>query len=591
MGNNLFLKLSMFKAIHAFFKSHYHHHYHAVYRHPKKLFIFDLFLLAAALIMLGSSLFFFFWKPGITDQIDIQISLGDTRIQSGENVRVTVTYTNRSKLRLDNATLALRLPDGFVVDRQKISEKTFSNNSIFTLGQIEPGAKGRAEVSGQLWATPKEETHLYATLAYTTSNNNQEAKLSSYLITLPTSILKGELNLSATSTFPGQSVNFMYVLENRGKIDLNEIQLSPNWRDPVIPAEKLKNITLKAGEKTTLQGAIKAPAAGGATQLQLSAAIVANNIVVSQGGGAASLTVLKPDFSITLKPLSTSRFIEPGTTLPVEISWKNNSSFSLTNLRIRVTATEGALNLAKTAGENRLRFEGNSLLIDKTHRTALSNGNPGGTDTFTLNLVLANSFRNIPENSSVLKLTPAILAESPGVKGQIFTSTGNAISLPVATEVTWRTRVRYFTPEGDQLGRGPLPPEVGAPTKYWIFAEAFNTINPVENPRLTITLAPGVTFTGKQSITIGNPATYNAVTNQITWQHNTLPAHSTTGIYFEVSVTPTPNQIGKTLTLVTDSTFSATDQAVEKTFNLSGGRLSNVLENNDRGFRAGAIVQ
>jgi hypothetical protein len=188
----------MFKHIYTFFHRHYHHHYHGVYKNPKKLFIFDLFLLFIAIAMLGSSLFFFFWKPGTTDLIDLKISLGDTRIKSGEAVHLTVNYTNRSKFSLNHPTLSVHLPDGFIVDRNKTPENVFSNNSIINLGTVEPGAKGQAEIYGTLWAEPRSDERIVATLSYQADGQSTtEQKFASFFATLPESILGKYFLISA----------------------------------------------------------------------------------------------------------------------------------------------------------------------------------------------------------------------------------------------------------------------------------------------------------------------------------------------------------------------------------------------------------
>jgi hypothetical protein len=169
-----------------------------------------------------------------------------------------------------------------------------------------------------------------------------------------------------------------------------------------------------------------------------------------------------------------------------------------------------------------------------------------------------------------------------------FNQEGTSISFALPTDLTLQTQVRYFTAEGDQLGRGPLPPEVGTATKYWVFVELFNTINPVDNARLTITLSPGVTYGGKQSVTLGPPLTSSG--NSLTWQFPEIPASTKTGWYFEVTVTPTESSVGKNLSLIQNISLSTTDAVVNKEFTLSSGALNNVLKTNDRGARSGSRV-
>ena len=72
---------------------------------------------------------------------------------------------------------------------------------------------------------------------------------------------------------------------------------------------------------------------------------------------------------------------------------------------------------------------------------------------------------------------PKAKEETAIVDAQGKTFTGDAAELPVATEVAMQNSIRYYTEEGDQLGRGPLPPQVGETTKYWVFVQITNTTN------------------------------------------------------------------------------------------------------------------
>ena len=67
-----------------------------------------------------------------------------------------------------------------------------------------------------------------------------------------------------------------------------------------------------------------------------------------------------------------------------------------------------------------------------------------------------------------------------------------------------------------------------------------------------------------------------------------MPANSQTGLYFEVAVNPSPEQVGEILPLTRTLTFTATDAVVGKEFNLTRAGLTNVLPRGDRGASAGA---
>lgn len=578
------------KSLYNFFHRHYHTRYHGIYRHAKQLFIFDLALLGVAILMLGAGLFFFFWKPGITDLIDVTITLGEQRVRSGETVKATITYTNRSKVKINDTVLALRLPGGFMVDRDKTPETLFSKNNTFTLEPLPPGASGQVELHGVVWAEPGSQDRILASLSYVPENKEErEQKLSTYLVNLPESVLASKLTI-ATSTLPNRPLAFTYTLRNNAENELGPITITSNLPLQGVATKDLKNITLKGGEEKVITGEVRLPARPRDQKVQISSSITVGNYAFKQTVEDKAVAIVTPQMYSKARLLKTVSYIEPGQELPVEITWRNSGEFSLRNPRIRVSFTPGTVDVRRTARENHFKSDGNSLIIDSNARTSLADGSPGNSDAFTFTLYLLSSFTPGTAAGAAFEIRPTVEAEIEAVSGQTFTQEGEKADAPLATDLSLRTEVRYFTPEGDQLGRGPLPPTVGETTKYWVFVQAFNTTNPVRDASFRTTLMPGIDFTGKQSVTIGPQLSYDGGSKTVSWSYRELPANSQTGLYFEVAVTPNPEQVGKTLQLTRNLNFFATDSVVGKEFSLSRAGLSNVLPGNDRGAASGAAV-
>ena len=581
----------MHKKIYRFFHGYYHKHYHGIYRHAKKLFAIDLFLLALALVMFASSLVFFFWKPGLTDLVDLSISLGGERLKSGSPVHLTVDYGNRSKYKLQKVTLALRLPNGFIVDREKTPESVFSASSIFNLPDLTPGAKGQVGLYGWFWGTAGNEERIVADLSYTPESfNSSEQKLSSFLANLAGSMLRGGLTL-ASSSFPNLPLPLSYTLTNDSDRRVENISLLTNWAGKINIDEKLlHNFSLEPHETRTITGTATTPAKTGKYSLKITPQIVVNNQPLGQLSAEKNVDIFFPNLASDARLLQDIPYAQPGQTIQLELSWANTSQMVVKNLRLKVAFTAGVVDLKATAREGNFKAENGQLIIDSFARTALSSGNPGGNDKFTITLKLLPGFSLEPVENAYLEIKPIMEAEMPEVPGQKFGQEGNPIKIPLATEVSFKAEARYYTDEGDQLGRGPLPPAVGETTKYWIMVRVDNTSNAINTASFSTELPAGVEFTGKQSVSIGPELKYNAVNHTVTWSYNLIPANSQTGLYFEVAVTPTADQAGKNLQLTKAFSFSATDDFINKEFDLAQNGLTNVLPASDLGRDKGAAV-
>ncbi len=574
-------------------KNHYHTKYHGQYQHAKKLFVFDLALLFTAIVMLAGSVFLFFWKPSLVDLIDLSISLGGERIKSGEQVRLTVNFTNKSKQKLTEVSLGVKLPEGFIIDRNKTPSETFSDHSIFTsIKEISAGASGQVEVYGQLWLEPKKEERIIANLSYRPDNkNSREQKLSSLHANLSESVLTSEL-VFPSSTFANSPIKFTYTLKNTSNQKIENINLINNWNKNIIKDKDSIKISLPASGSKEIAGEITTPNKSGDYTFTITPQILANNHTISQSSASQNFKVLTPQIEAGARLVSPVAYGEPGQMIPIEINWENKSSFKLENISLHLTANlAGVVDWRKTATENNAKFETNGIFFDHNSRTSLSSGAPNNPDTFKVNLYLLKTFSLSGVEKARLEIYPIVKAGSGEISAQQFSQKGSSAGFPLATEVKFsNVEARYYTDEGDQLGRGPLPPKVDKTTKYWVFVKILNTSNIINDAVFRTSLPEGVEFTGKQSTTIGPQLKYNPTDHSISWSYYTLPANSKTGLYFEVSVTPNSSQVGQNIRLTNSLSFSATDEFIGKKFNLIQSPVTNLLNPNDDGYGMGAKV-
>ncbi len=570
------------------FHRHYHTRYHGIYRHARKLFVFDLILLTAALFMLGAGLFFLLWKPSLTDLIDLKLTLGIERIKSGELMAMGITYQNRTKFNLRNSVLSVQLPNGFEVDRTKTPEAEFSNQSTFDIGVIKPGAKGEKTIWGYFWTEIGAEEKITSLLTYLPDERtSREQKMSALLVTLPESILKTEVTAPANA-LPGQEVPVSIAVTNQSDRTISLVDIAVRDQNPKSYfkiKEPMEGLSFAPGETKTFSGNFILPTQSGKFNLTVETSITVKsvyNFVQTRTVAPIEIASL-PNFNLKAS-WKTPDYLEGGSEIPVVISWKNSGQKELKNSRLRLEfKPTGVVDLKTVARDNNLIIDGNDLVADKTNRTALSNIKPGSEDAISLKITLLSKFNAGDVENAQLEVKPVLEGELPEVTGQKASIEGTVANAPLATELTWSAQTRYFTPDGDQLGRGPLPPVVGEPTKYWIFARITNTTNAARDAVFTAMVAPGVQFTGKQSVTIGEPVKFDDKTRTVSWNQHSLPANSVTGLYFELSISPTPQQIGQSINLIKSPRFTAADDWTGKTFSLDASDLTNILPPDDQG--------
>lgn len=144
------------------------------------------------------------------------------------------------------------------------------------------------------------------------------------------------------------------------------------------------------------------------------------------------------------------------------------------------------------------------------------------------------------------------------ISGQTLKHDFDLPALKVKAELKVTDAAYYTSPQGDQLGIGPLPPFVGIPTNYWIFLEAQSRAD-WKNLIVSAKLPKGVELTDSRSLLAGE-FNYNPETRQLIWKVPEMVGRAESyHLGFEVQLIPTPPQVGQVLPLLNNPQYYATD--------------------------------
>jgi len=105
---------------------------------------------------------------------------------------------------------------------------------------------------------------------------------------------------------------------------------------------------------------------------------------------------------------------------------------------------------------------------------------------------------------------------------------------------------------------------VNKETKYWALLKIANTTSKVTDLILTGKLPEHVAWTGKSSVSHGSGIVFNEKTKTISWSLNSIAPQQTVGIYFELALTPTVEQIGTAPIILENITLNATDDFIKE---------------------------
>lgn len=132
-------------------------------------------------------------------------------------------------------------------------------------------------------------------------------------------------------------------------------------------------------------------------------------------------------------------------------------------------------------------------------------------------------------------------------------------SVKIMSNFNILANIYFHSPQGDQLGIGPLPPIVGIPTTYWLIIKANNLGNELKDLVFSANLPEGVELSGDKSLLAGK-FSYDEVQRRLIWQLDSLDAKDGNYIAnFALDFIPKESQVGKNAVILNNLRYSVID--------------------------------
>lgn len=148
----------------------------------------------------------------------------------------------------------------------------------------------------------------------------------------------------------------------------------------------------------------------------------------------------------------------------------------------------------------------------------------------------------------------------------------------------------YYSPQGDQLGIGPLPPIVNRQTNYWIFWQIEKFNQDLKDFTLTAQLPENIIWTGRKTLLAGN-LKFGQETQRVVWAIDHINQKS--GPYrvgFEISLIPSQDDLGKVLNLLTSIQYQAADKSGQQIIKNSLNNITTNLTDDQLASGQGKVV-
>lgn len=553
---------------------------------------FNKFLLIAVIFFVGAlgvASFIFFGGLNMisSNNVDIKIT-GPSSISSGEELNFNLSVVNQNRTNLENVVLFIDYPGG-TQSVEKAGE-ALSRDKV-DLGTLENGVNKDHAVRALLFGEKGAVKSIKLRIEYKVSGSNAVfSKEKSYDVSIGSSPLL--LNVSYPKEVnSGQEVTFtLDVTSNSSVVIQNtlvkiEYPYGFTYKDSSIKPLRdnmLWNIgDLKNGDKKTLTvtGVLvgqnmedRSFRISLGTPTNPSAKDFETDLALEQ----ATIGIRKSFFDLSVTASNGQNNIaEIGQNVPINISWKNTLPDNIINTTIVAKLSGNVFDRSKvtTSDGGFYRSSDNTITWDKNSSNNLGDISPGESGRASFSVI---SLSNPAQVRGIKNPFINIRLDMSGSRiGSDASSVSSSQDVTIKFNSILGLTSKSYRSIGPFTNTGPVPPRADQESTYTVTWTLTNSFNDLKETTVVATLPVNIVWKGEVSPS-GERVVYNPDSRTVTWSVGNISAgagfaYSPRTVSFKVGVTPSINQVGSIIDILSGVSARASDTFTEQNLNASAG--------------------
>lgn len=241
--------------------------------------------------------------------------------------------------------------------------------------------------------------------------------------------------------------------------------------------------------------------------------------------------------SVTVRNTSTE------TLQDLSLQIETDDAYTLTSADPEVTDDILAWDIAELAPQASATFTTRGTFRTPTPRDA--------TTRATLSMLLFGETYTVHEASQTFRVAVP-LPDTPAQEEDVV-------------EAEFTASAHYYSTAGIQFGSGPLPPRLSQTTTYRVFWR-LTAEEALANAVVTATLPPFSEWAANVSVSDGSPIAYDAATRSLRWPIGAVMAGTAISASFDISLTPSEEQVGTAPVLLSSSILTADAKGATETW-------------------------
>ncbi len=509
------------------------------------------------------------------EQISLKIDPPLT-LTSGEEAEYTIIINNQEQVNLYNAELQVFYPDNFVLtDTSPKAAGENSNTWKFSL--LRTGETKKITFKGSIVGSINSVKSFNAALNFKPENLNatfkQEAivdvMIGSSLIDLdiegPDRILAdqtAEYTLSYLNVGDETISNLQLVVEYPQGFVLesaepeSESDTNDTWEIVKLEPETRQEIKITGNYAAT----VKAQNQEFKARIQLQQ----GSDYYPQAEDSIVTRVIKDQLNLQLIINGSSEDQPIGfeDLLVYTLTYANAGQEELEDITLTANLDSEILNWSTLEDENKGQFANNQIIWDGKDVSQLLKLKPGEEGEISWKIRVKDASVVSDEQIAKFSVENTIQADFKVVDSdQVITVKTQPITNSINSDLSLIGLARYYDSDNIALGAGQYIPHVDEESEYNILLEITNNLHDIENVKVTATLPKGKVSWADKANHISGDLIYDQSNNKVIWQiANLSKSAGQTEASFNVSLTPTLEDAGKVLLLVSELTLIGKDK-------------------------------
>ncbi|MBI2439340.1 MAG: hypothetical protein HYV45_01915 [Candidatus Moranbacteria bacterium] len=504
------------------------------------------------------------------ERIEVALS-GPQSVASAEETTFTITYANKNWGDLRDVTIVFSYPDSFRL-QQKDGLSPNGASVEIPLGTLEAGSDGKTIVSGKFYGSKGDLVYLNAVLRYTPKSI---AGVFEKKVQLGVNVASSPLALEITAPLEvatGQDIEYVIDYANMSDTAFSNLRLKMEYPEGF----RFVSAEPRSSEGETLwyignlspYGKGKVVVRGIMTGSRAEHKRIQGRLGYFQGdGNFLSYTEHERQTKIVTSPLFiaqtinglTGSTVNVGEDLSYSIKYRNDGNIGLRDVIVTVEIDSEMLEMEKLLLQKGSYDAARKMIVWKAADIpALSRLDPGEEGEISFKVPVKTKLPSEKRNLTLRSIAKIDSPDVPTPLGANKVIGSNALYVKLHSPVSLEAHALYS--DTTFQNSGPVPPKVGQETTYTVRVKITNPLNDVKQARVSFVLPGGIRYGGKFSPNT-DTVIFNERTNELLWEIGALAANGNASreLFFQIHVTPGPQQAKSSLLLLQSATFTGRD--------------------------------